>query len=188
MAPRHASDLALVRSIRNLHHQHFRGNVRIRRGPKAVVSRRCNRSLHHPEGKAAKHAAKGKTHCRRGALTQSRAARADLHPPRHRWTASVLAPFPPAGPALRTLASKRCKRPGIRVSRPGRSRAQCCLSRAEGKAKPLRSASSGGVRVNGRIGSPKPNRSHEPGVRRTMALGHCCARKIFRSVISSLGS
>ena len=27
----------LVRSIRNLHHQHFRGNARIRRGPKAVV-------------------------------------------------------------------------------------------------------------------------------------------------------
>ena len=63
---------------------------------------------------------------RRGALDHGAPPKRTLRPPRHRWTASLLAPFPPAGPALRLLAASRD--PGL----PSRRRPGCDLCERRG--------------------------------------------------------
>ena len=177
--PRHATlarwlhgthrPLALVRSIRSLHHQRIRGNVRIRSGPKAVAfqTRKPNPSPRGWDSRETRGKGKeGETHCRRGALTgMARRHSGSFHPPRHRWTASVLAPFPPAGPALRALASyamRAPRDPGL----PSWQSPGAISRRCGGQQKTLRSVWLGRVRVNGRFGSLMRNRSQEPGWRR----------------------
>ena len=177
-APRHASALAWVRSIRNLHHQRLQGNGRIRSGPKAVAFDDVTEAFTTRKGKPLnmRQGTKGKTHSRRGALTRiARRQSGSFIRPAIGGPRDALAPFPPAGPALRALASK-CdaspRDPGL----PSRHEPGRVFEPTERKAKPLRSASSGGVRMDGCSGSLMPNRSHEPGVHRRMAAGHSRAR------------
>jgi hypothetical protein len=99
-------------------------------------------------GKAATGNTKCINSCRGALVRNGRAAkRTPSSPPRHRWTARMpRAPFPPAGPALRTGAPKRHAVPGSGSPMPPKA-ADSGRSAAAGRhEKPLRSGRSGGVR------------------------------------------
>jgi len=117
---------------------------------------------------------------RRSDWKRRAAERTHSSPPRHRWTARMpRAPFPPAGPALRTGAPKEARGPGIRVSHPPKA-ANSGRSAAEGRhEKPLRSGRSGGVRKTKRTcrfrsaGAAPMSRARDR--RRHRAVGSACA-------------
>jgi hypothetical protein len=128
----------------------------------------------------------------RGALLRNGAPPSGLlsSPPRHRWTARMpRAPFPPAGPALRTGAPKRHAVPGSGSPMPPKA-ADSGRSAAAGRhEKPLRSGRSGGVRDEANLSVPvSRSRSHEPGARSPTASRRRLDLRLLGIVSASLGS